>query len=188
MHRNGNGKGYGHGNGHHSNGSNGNGNGHSNGSNGNGNSVGRSRGRGQGNMADVMGRGRARGVEVEEAAESGVVSERGATRGRRIMPDLIYTRPQAVVASKKGTTGAKILIITNYFRIHKKDNWTIYRYHIDFAPTIEVTRIRKAIFYASCKQMFQGCIFDGKSQVNQGLFVGCKNLQNYRTQKLSLFK
>lgn len=138
------------------------GNGNGNGSNGNGNGIGRSRGRGHGQTDDVLGRGRARGSDDAVPGEDAGMAARGATRGRRVMPDLIYTRPQAVSESKKGTSGKKVMIIANYFRIHKKDNWTIHRYHIDFAPIIEVTRIRKAIFYSACKQMFQGCIFDGK--------------------------
>lgn len=138
-------------------------NGNGNGSGSNGNGIGRSRGRGHGHTEDALGRGRARGAnEVGGAGDDSATATRGAIRGRRVMPDLIYTRPQAVSESKKGTSGKKVSIIANYFRIQKKDNWTIHRYHIEFAPIIEVTRIRKAIFYTACKQMFQGCIFDGK--------------------------
>lgn len=136
----------------------GNGNGNGN-DNGNGDHAGRARGRGAVVPGGGLALGRARGEMPADVDIAGPI--RGAVRGRRMMPDLIYTRPQAVASTKKGSSGNKVCIKANYFRIEKNINWTIHKYHIEFSPSIDVTRIRKAVFYGACKQMFAGCIFDG---------------------------
>ncbi|XP_063698509.1 protein aubergine-like [Culicoides brevitarsis] len=84
----------------------------------------------------------------------------GPPRGRRVLHDLVYTRPQAVKLSKKGTTGNAVAIKSNYFKLETRPNWAIYQYRVDFAPEIEVTNIRKAILRGH-KNMFDGFLFDG---------------------------
>lgn len=89
-------------------------------------------------------------------------SIRGAMRGRRVMPDLIFTRPAAVKDNKKGTTGTQQTYTANYFRLLKVPNWTIYRYHVDFSPEIDIVRIKKGVFYNATPKLSRGRIFDGK--------------------------
>lgn len=84
----------------------------------------------------------------------------GGRGRRRILPDIIRTRPQAVAQSKIGSTGQQFLYKANYFRLRTKPSWAIYQYRVEFAPHIDVSRIRKAIFKAH-KSMFDGYIFDG---------------------------
>lgn len=84
----------------------------------------------------------------------------GPPKGRRVLHDLIYTRPQAVKLSKKGTTGNGIPIKSNYFKLDTRPNWAIYQYRVDFSPDVEVSNIRKAILRGH-KNMFDGFLFDG---------------------------
>lgn len=80
-------------------------------------------------------------------------------RGRRVLPDIIRTRPQHVV-SKEGTSGNQVVLKTNYFRIKTKPQWSIYQYRVDFAPDIELTAVRKGILRQH-KNLFNGYLFDG---------------------------
>lgn len=81
-------------------------------------------------------------------------------RGRRIMHDMEVTRPEAVKTSKKGSTGPMLQLKTNYFRIQRKKEWGLYQYHVDFAPEIDVTGVRKSLLRAHRSQ-FNGFLFDG---------------------------
>lgn len=85
---------------------------------------------------------------------------RGNLRGRRIMHDMEVTRPEAVKTSKKGSTGPMLQLKTNYFRIQRKKEWGLYQYHVDFAPEIDVTGVRKSLLRAHRSQ-FNGFLFDG---------------------------
>lgn len=80
-------------------------------------------------------------------------------RGRRLLPDILRTRPEHA-ESKKGTSGQVITLKTNYFRISKKPDWAIYQYRVDFAPDVEITVIRKALLRPH-KDLFVGYLFDG---------------------------
>lgn len=70
------------------------------------------------------------------------------------------TRPEAVKTSKKGSTGPMLQLKTNYFRIQRKKEWGLYQYHVDFAPEIDVTGVRKSLLRAHRSQ-FNGFLFDG---------------------------
>lgn len=94
------------------------------------------------------------------ATSMSTVAGVGLPKGRRVLHDLIYTRPQAVKLSKKGTTGSGVPIKSNYFRLDTRPNWAIYQYRVEFAPDIEVSNIRKAILRGH-KNMFDGFLFDG---------------------------
>lgn len=85
---------------------------------------------------------------------------RGNMRGRRVMFDTAVTRPENVKQSKKGTTGPIIQLTTNYFKIQRKKDWGLYQYHVDFAPEIDITGIRKSVLRAHRAQ-FNGFLFDG---------------------------
>lgn len=84
----------------------------------------------------------------------------GPPKGRRVLHDLIYTRPQAVKLSKKGTTGTPVPIKSNYFKLDTRPSWAIFQYRVEFAPDVEVSNIRKAILRGH-KNMFDGFLFDG---------------------------
>lgn len=85
---------------------------------------------------------------------------RGNMRGSRTMYDLVATRPDSVHESKKGTSGPLIQLKTNYFKVQRKKIWGLYQYHIDFAPEIDHTGIRKGLM-RTFKPQFNGFIFDG---------------------------
>lgn len=94
------------------------------------------------------------------ASTSSAVRGSGPAKGRRVLHDLIYTRPQAVKLSKKGTTGNGVPIKSNYFKLETRPNWAIFQYRVDFSPDIEISNIRKAILRGH-KNMFDGFLFDG---------------------------
>ncbi|XP_033172824.1 protein aubergine [Drosophila mauritiana] len=84
---------------------------------------------------------------------------RGSVRGRRLITDLVYSRPQGMT-SKKGVVGTHITVQANYFKLLTRPNWTIYQYRVDFTPDVETTRLRRALLYEH-KRLLGGYIFDG---------------------------
>lgn len=81
-------------------------------------------------------------------------------RGRRSIHDLEVTRPESVLATKKGTTGKLLQLTSNYFEIQRKKEWGLYQYHVDFAPEIDITGVRKSLL-RPFKTQFKGFVFDG---------------------------
>uniref|UniRef100_A0A1I8PZG7 Uncharacterized protein n=2 Tax=Stomoxys calcitrans TaxID=35570 RepID=A0A1I8PZG7_STOCA len=102
-----------------------------------------------------------RDVPVAEAAGGAVVKEdnRGAVRGKRVIPDLVHSRPQDLV-TKCGKIGAKVPVQANYFRILKKPHWSIHQYRVDFRPDVDLIRLRRA-YLGQHKAILGGFIFDG---------------------------
>ncbi|XP_017472383.1 PREDICTED: protein aubergine [Rhagoletis zephyria] len=110
--------------------------------------------------APVM-QGRATTHREIPVGEAPVVREdtRGAVRGKRVLTEVIASRP-ATCENKSGKTGKKVVIQTNYFRVLKKPQWSIHQYRVDFAPDIDMVRLRRAYLYHH-KDLFGGYIFDG---------------------------
>ncbi|TDG47295.1 hypothetical protein AWZ03_006288 [Drosophila navojoa] len=84
---------------------------------------------------------------------------RGSVRGRRILSDVVRSRPKGLV-TKCGFTGRKITVQTNYYKVKKPLNWTIYQYRVDFVPDVDNTRLRRGLL-SEHRQVLGGYIFDG---------------------------
>ncbi|XP_030381506.1 protein aubergine-like isoform X2 [Scaptodrosophila lebanonensis] len=84
---------------------------------------------------------------------------RGSVRGRRVITDVVLSRPSDVV-TKSGTSGTQITVQTNYFKILKRPEWTIYQYRVDFSPDVDNTRLRRA-YLNEHRSLLGGYIFDG---------------------------
>ncbi|CAD7013874.1 protein aubergine [Ceratitis capitata] len=110
--------------------------------------------------APVM-QGRATTHREMPSGDAPVVREdtRGAVRGKRVLTEIVASRPASCV-TKTGVTGTKVVVKTNYFRIMKKPEWSIHQYRVDFAPDVDMVRLRRA-YLAHHKDMFGGYIFDG---------------------------
>ncbi|XP_043640894.1 protein aubergine [Drosophila teissieri] len=92
----------------------------------------------------------------------GQVSEgdpRGSVRGRRLITEVVHSRPQGMT-TKKGVSGNEITVQTNYFKVKKRPNWTIYQYRVDFTPDVDNTRLRRAFMHEH-RSLLGGYIFDG---------------------------
>ncbi|XP_050080186.1 protein aubergine-like [Anopheles maculipalpis] len=77
-------------------------------------------------------------------AGNGGALGRGAMRGSRYVPEVIVTRrPNA--PSKQGSSGMKMVVKTNFFRLTRKNKDSIFQYRVDFEPTIEDGRIMHAL-------------------------------------------
>ncbi|CAL4197544.1 unnamed protein product, partial [Meganyctiphanes norvegica] len=55
----------------------------------------------------------------------------GIMRGRRELSQIMITRPQTIL-QKRGTHGNAIYLVTNYFRLEKKNYSKLCLYHVDF--------------------------------------------------------
>ncbi|XP_067630737.1 protein aubergine [Eurosta solidaginis] len=110
--------------------------------------------------APVM-QGRATSHREIPVGDAPVVREdtRGAVRGKRVITEVIASRP-ATCDKKTGVSGKKVVIQTNYFRVLKKPLWCIHQYRVDFAPDVDMIRVRRAYLYHH-KALFGGYIFDG---------------------------
>ncbi|XP_018796089.1 PREDICTED: protein aubergine [Bactrocera latifrons] len=110
--------------------------------------------------APVM-QGRATAHRDIASGDAPVVREdsRGAVRGKRILTEVVTSRPPTCV-TKTGKTGTKVVVQTNYYRILKKPKWSIYQYRVDFAPDVDMVRVRRA-YLAQHKKTLGGYIFDG---------------------------
>lgn len=84
---------------------------------------------------------------------------RGSVRGRRIITDVVRSRPTELV-TKAGFTGRKITVQANYFKVQKPANWTIYQYRVDFVPDVDNTRLRRGLL-SEHRNLLGGYIFDG---------------------------
>ncbi|EDV58944.1 protein aubergine [Drosophila erecta] len=84
---------------------------------------------------------------------------RGSMRGRRLITDVVHSRPQGMT-TKNGVSGNRITVQTNYFKVLKRPNWTIYQYRVDFTPDVDNTRLRRAFMHEH-RSLLGGYIFDG---------------------------
>ncbi|KAH8261810.1 hypothetical protein KR038_009042, partial [Drosophila bunnanda] len=98
---------------------------------------------------------------------------RGSVRGRRLITDIVHSRPQGL-ATKIGTSGIRITVQTNYFKIVKRPNWTIYQYRVDFIPEVDNTRLRRALLHEH-RSLLGGYIFDGTILFSSNYFKALPN-------------
>lgn len=88
---------------------------------------------------------------------------RGSNRGRRDRPsDVLRTRPDHV-ESKKGNTGDRIPLVTNYFTMKCKTDWRLRHYTVEYAPNDEDrTWMRRKLLEQHSAQLGAN-LFDGAS-------------------------
>ena len=68
---------------------------------------------------------------------------RGATRGVRERPPsqlVLFTRPPEL-NKKQGAGGSPVDLLTNYFSLVQKPNWSLYQYAVTFKPDLEDARV-----------------------------------------------
>lgn len=88
------------------------------------------------------------------------LSGRGATRGKRILPADIFVTKPSHIENKKGNSGHRIELQTNYFKLPKLTDWAIHQYRVDFAPEEDRTAVRKGLLKLHQKSI-GAYIFDG---------------------------
>ncbi|XP_023160702.1 protein piwi [Drosophila hydei] len=74
--------------------------------------------------------------------------------------EIVNTRPADVV-TKRGKEGMQIRLLSNYYRLQTKPQWRIVHYHVDFAPEIELVRVRCGVLSQHARILGTGYLFDG---------------------------
>lgn len=57
-------------------------------------------------------------------------------------------------------SGEPVTLNANYFQVLRKPSWTIYQYHVEFKPDVELAGLRRYLV-AQLKEMLGGYLFDG---------------------------
>lgn len=149
---------------------------------------GRSRGRGgpaqdgearrPGSAAEAqpqVGRGRSRGPPPQAAAvaaaptpaaappvrqmETMSVKDERERRGRRV-PEQRNTRPEHII-NKQGSTGAKITLSTNHFKLQTKPQFAVYQYNVSFSPEVDSKGTRHGMLNEHKDLIGSTMAFDG---------------------------
>ena len=94
---------------------------------------------------------------------------RGAVRGKRVITEVVRTRPRDC-ATKTGSSGVRVVVQTNYFRVLKKPQWSIHQYRVDFSPDVDNIRIRQR-YLRDHKAIFGGYLFEGTLLFSTNYFV-----------------
>ncbi|XP_030369390.1 protein aubergine-like [Scaptodrosophila lebanonensis] len=84
-----------------------------------------------------------------------VAGDHGFVRGHRVITEI-----GGGFGNKSGTSGSKITVQANYFKVMKRPEWTIFKYHVDFIPDIDNTRLRRA-YLNEHRTKLGGYIYDG---------------------------
>ncbi|XP_065831086.1 piwi-like protein 1 isoform X3 [Oscarella lobularis] len=96
-------------------------------------------------------------------AEGGPRGPREGKSGRS-MRDLQIVQPHtkpAHVASKKGTSGAPVKIMSNFFRLLTRPDWAIYQYNVQFEPEVPFIRKRRELLHNLADRLGPTRVFDG---------------------------
>ncbi|CAN7986806.1 unnamed protein product [Ixodes hexagonus] len=89
---------------------------------------------------------------------------RGTRRKLRTEESALSTRP-AHVTDKTGTSGRSITLAANYFRLLSLPQYCVHQYHLDFCPSVESSRVRRALV-GDHRERFGRCyVFDGMSDL-----------------------
>lgn len=117
-----------------------------------------SAGRGTSSTSGGNGNGNGNGASSAAGGAAGGPS-RGAMRGRRNIGDTLRTRALDA-PSKHGTTGQPLQLHSNYFKVVKHIEWTLYQYRVDFVPQCASSRLMQGLINEH-KKIFGGFLFDG---------------------------
>lgn len=85
---------------------------------------------------------------------------------------MALTKPSHI-QSKRGETGARIMVRSNYFALNSAIKWQIFHYHVEFVPEIENVAFRNSLLVNQVPQL-GGFLYDRGSSINT-----IKELQNY---------
>ncbi|KAM9858804.1 piwi-like protein 1 [Aulostomus maculatus] len=120
---------------------------------------------------ELAGRGRQKGapgpiVENVLQISAGFYQVKLGERGgrRRDFNDTGINTRQAmehVKDSKSGTSGSKIKLTANFFRILSRPQWVLYQYHVDYNPPMESRRLRSALLFQHEEALGSARSFDG---------------------------
>ncbi|XP_075903162.1 piwi-like protein 1 [Nelusetta ayraudi] len=139
---------------------------------------------------ELVGRGRQKSVtksfsaegvrEISAGFQTVKLGERGGLR-RDFHDQGINTRHaiEHVRDCKTGTSGNRIELTANFFRIVSRPQWLLYQYHVDFNPQMESRRLRSALLFQHEELLGSAHSFDGAL-----LFLPHK-LHNKETEVLS---
>ncbi|XP_077505848.1 piwi-like protein 1 [Amblyomma americanum] len=100
------------------------------------------------------------------AVTPGDSGDGGRPVGRRQSDEfaVVETRP-AHIDNKRGTSGSAINVVANYFRLISMPQFCIHQYHVEFTPTVESSRMRRALL-VDHMHIFNKClVFDGMSDL-----------------------
>ncbi|XP_065212206.1 piwi-like protein Siwi isoform X2 [Planococcus citri] len=95
--------------------------------------------------------------------------------GRYIDGQTLHSRPESVRETKKGASGQGTKIQANLFRLTMNPNWTLNKYHVDFNPPEDRTRMRK-IFLREHREKLGQYLFDGSTIFSSHIL--CPNNQS----------
>lgn len=89
-------------------------------------------------------------------------------------PLTVHTRPDSrhtcndtqsmsmlCVCASTGTSGDRIELTANFFRIVSRPQWLLYQYHVDFNPQMESRRLRSALLFQHEELLGSAHSFDG---------------------------
>lgn len=82
-------------------------------------------------------------------------------RKKRDRLEMVVSRTDAG-QTKKGTSGKPLQLQANYFRLLKKPSWSLYQYHVNFEPKIELVGLRKRFIYEQ-KPILGGYLYDNNA-------------------------
>ena len=128
--------------------------------------LGAGRGRGRGSSVEMKGKGRGEtslsslssgsgsgsgGSSSPPSSSEGIIQPllgkggtRKPTRGIRPRHPLKLRVPD--LDTKKGAGGTPIDLLTNYFSLVQKPDWSLYQYSVKFSPNIEDNRVSDWVF------------------------------------------
>ena len=66
-----------------------------------------------------------------------------------------------ILFASKGTSGGRIELMTNCFKLKAEDRWLLYQYHVDFSPMIESPRARQGLLRFHTEALGNPMAFDG---------------------------
>lgn len=76
---------------------------------------------------------------------------------------LYRTRPDTA-DTKEGTSGKRIQLSANYFKLLRQPNFEFNLYRVDFEPDVEIDYIRKS-FIGQQRDLLGGYLYDGRSMI-----------------------
>ncbi|KAK9504298.1 hypothetical protein O3M35_010663 [Rhynocoris fuscipes] len=76
-----------------------------------------------------------------------------------IVQQQVVTKPPQII-SKRGTDGKTVTLTSNYYKVLKQPDYTLYTYRVDYEPEDDRTHVRKALL-RQIREHLHPYIFDG---------------------------
>ncbi|NXP52120.1 PIWL1 protein, partial [Heliornis fulica] len=106
--------------------------------------------------------GRTEELKISAGFQELTLAERGGRR--RDFYDLGVNTRQAIEhiqESKLGSSGARIKLTANFFRLTSRPQWSLYQYHVGYSPEMEARRLRSALLFQHEELIGKTHAFDG---------------------------